>query len=137
MFQQLLPVHENQAVDAAMRYKPGSKNGLAEGRCSSQDPNIVSHHSARRQLLFGPQLTMETHIEWGAAKSFIAQRRLDPQRGKQILCLRQAPSGQGQVFQSILRAMDHTRFAEYGQPHCLRPIELRVLERSQSHKAVA
>ncbi len=52
LFQQLLAVHENQAVDAAMRDKPRSKNGFAKGRGGGQDPNIVSRHGVRRQLLF-------------------------------------------------------------------------------------
>ena len=91
-------MNDNQAVHAAARDKPGCKNGLAEGRCSGQDPNIVSRHGIRRQLLFGPQLTVETHVQRSATKSFIAQRRLDPQRGKQILRLPRQPRGRARYF---------------------------------------
>ena len=136
LFQQLLAVHENQAVDAAARDKPGSKNGFAKSRSGGQDPGIVSRHGVRRQLLFRPQLTVEAHVEWRPTKSFIAQRRLDAQRGEQGLRLPQAASGQCQVLRPVLRAMDNTRLAESGQPHCLRPVEFRILERSQSHQTV-
>ena len=33
--------------------------------------------------------------------------------------------------------MDDARLAEGGQPHGLRPVEFRILERSQSHQAIA
>ena len=128
LFQQLLAVHEHQGVDAAARDKPGRKNGFAEGRGGGQHPNIVSRHGVRRQLLFRPQFTVEAHIERGAAKPFIAQRRLDSQRGEQVLRLRQAAPGQRQVLRSVLRAMDDARLAEGGQPHGLRPVEFRILE---------
>ena len=98
LFQQLLAVHENQAVDATARDKPGSKHGFAKGRRGGQDPNIVSRHGVRRQLLFRPQLTMEAHVERGAAKSFIAQRRLDAQRGKQACVSPRQPRGSARYF---------------------------------------
>src|ERR1017187_8808621 len=73
LFQQLLAVKEHQAVDASMREKPGSKNGFAKGRGGGQDPDIVSRHGIRRQLLFRAQLAMEAHIEWGADIALVAQ----------------------------------------------------------------
>ncbi len=80
---------------------------------------------------------METHVEWRAGNTFVAQGCLNPKRGKQILRVLQAAPRQCQVFRSVLRAMDDARLAEGGQPHCLRPVEFWILEGSQSHQAVA
>ena len=85
LLQQLLAVHENQSVDAAARDEPCRHNGLAECCRGRQHTNIVSCQGVRRQLLLGPQFTLEAHVDRRPRKPLIARRRRYAQRGEQVL----------------------------------------------------
>ena len=138
LFQQLPAVHQNQRVDARRGDEPGRHHGLAKGRGGRQHAGVVRRQRIGRHLLLRAQLTVERRTSSGVPPKRSSRSLASiPSEASRASASSQAAPRQREVLRAVLSAIDDARFAEGGQPHGLRPVELRVLERRQTDQAVA
>ncbi|MBW8831517.1 MAG: hypothetical protein JF606_19290 [Burkholderiales bacterium] len=119
-------MHEHQRTHPALRDEPGCNHGLAECRRGGEHTAVVRQQLPCGLHLLGPQLAVKTYrIQRLAAAALVAQRRAHAevvQRSKRIV---QATAWQTKMLWVVLGAADDTRLPMHGQPHRLRPVELR------------
>ena len=137
MFLQLLPVHQNQGVDAALGDEPRRQHCLAKGSGSRQHPGVVGQHGCSRLLLFTAQGAPEFHRQRLAVAALIPNGDLGPQGFQQLHRLLVATARQANVRRMILGAADNARLIVRRQPHRLRLVVFRILKRRQAQQSVA
>src|ERR1051325_9931325 len=82
LIEQLLPVHDHERVDLALRNQPRRYRCLSESCGSTQNPVIVWNDLVDRVLLQLAQLSPEFRLNGGAQTAFIAHFWLDSAAGQ-------------------------------------------------------
>ena len=136
LVEQLLPVHQHQRAYAAMCDEPGRDHGLAEGSRGGEHPRLMRQQRLCSYHLLGPQFTVKAQLQGLTAAALVAQRCAHTQVFQSTAHIVEAATRQCEVQRMVLGAGDDARLAVGGKPHRLRPVELRVLKRRQSHQAV-
>ena len=134
--QQLNSVYEYKRADRATRDERRCDDGLSECRWCAWHTIFVSGYCRGSGFLIGAERPVERDVDCRAFAARIDQHSFDVVLRQQQLHRVQATARQCNVVGEVLRAADHARRIPNGPSHCLRLVELRILEGSDPHKAV-
>ena len=137
MFQKLLPVDQNQRVDAALGNEPGRNHRLAKCRGCCQNTRVLREQRLSRCLLIGPQRAMKSHSQRHANVSLITENGFNLESCKRFHDVIQAPSWQREMLRMILGARNDSWLVESRQAHGLRSVEFGILKCGQTQQSVA
>lgn len=79
LLEQLPAMDEDQGVDTPLRDQPGGNHGLAEGRSSRQDADVVREKGFGRRFLLRSQVAVKSGTQGSARATFVAYDGLDAQ----------------------------------------------------------
>ena len=79
LLEQLLAMHEDEGVDAAVSDHPCREDSFSEGGSGGEDASVVRQHGFSGQLLIFTQSALEREIDCLAFKSFVPQEEFDTQ----------------------------------------------------------
>ena len=130
-------MNEHERVHAAPGDEPRGDDGLADRCCGCQYACLMTQHRVRCCLLLLPKLALKLHFQTAAVATFVADGRANTKIHEGLADVIEAAARQSDVMWEILGARDHAWPAVGRKPHCLRFVELGILERSEPKQSVS
>jgi hypothetical protein len=109
-------------------------HGLSKSGGGRQYAGVVGEEGVRRDLLLTPQLSLKRQSQRAAGVALVSNGQTNPKVLERVSHLVKAAAWKADVLGEILGTGDDARPVVRGEPHGLRLVELRILERSQSQQ---
>ena len=95
-------MHEHERVDAALCNQPRGNNGFPECGRGREDACLVFQHCDGCELLLGPQLAPESHLQRLAVAALVAHDRTDTQVRQGLANVLQTAARNADVMRMLL-----------------------------------
>src|SRR5262245_45979978 len=130
-------MNEHERVHSALRNEPRGDDRLAKCSGGRQDSSLMAQHDVRCGLLVPSKLAMKLHLQATAVVAFVADGQANTKVGQRLANVIEAAPRQSDVMRKILGARDDAWLVVCRKPHCLRFVELGILECSEPKQSVS
>jgi hypothetical protein len=136
LVEQLAAMHQDQRVHATLCDTVCGDDRFAEGRGCGENSVIVGQKGICRFGLLWTQFTAELDSNRASEKSLVFDAGRDAMAFEKIDDIGEAPARQADILSQFFTTTNNAWFSKCREPHGLRSVEFRILERSEAQKPI-